>query len=78
MTVWRSTIKTQALSVGALIYDDTGERVRVFVAKRAETRRFLPGSFELPSGRVRLGEDLETALRRVIKEKLHEIGRAHV
>ena len=71
MTVWRSAIKTQALCVGALIYDDSGERIQVFVAKRAETRRFLPGAFELPSGRVRLGEDLETALRRIIKEKLH-------
>ena len=63
--------KKQAIVVRALIYDDSGEMCRVFLVKRAAGRRFWPGVYELPGGRVGFGEKLEKGLERQIKEKLH-------
>lgn len=63
--------KKQAIVVGALIYDDSEDLCRVFLAKRANGRKFLPGVYEIPSGRVSYGEKLERGLERQIKEKLH-------
>ena len=76
--MWSNQNSKQIIAVGGLLCDDSGERVKVFVAKRSANRNFLPGTYELPSGRVHFGEDLLAALRRIIQEKLHvevEIGR---
>jgi 8-oxo-dGTP diphosphatase len=51
--------------VGAYIVNSAGE---VLVLRRARGE-FLEGTFELPSGGVEPGEDLETALRREIREE---------
>ena len=37
--------------------------------KRADTKRFLPGVYELPGGHVDFGEDMETGLKREIDEE---------
>lgn len=41
----------------------------VFLAKRADTKRFLPGVYELPGGHIDFGESMETGLKREIKEE---------
>ncbi|SHF68362.1 NUDIX hydrolase [Streptoalloteichus hindustanus] len=51
--------------VGAVISD----RGAVLVLQRRLDEEFLPGLWELPSGRVEAGEDLVTALRREVAEE---------
>ena len=51
--------------VGALIRDDQG---RVFVQRRATTRRILPGVWDIVGCHIEVGETLEESLAREIKE----------
>ena len=51
--------------VGALIRD----RGRVFVQRRSSTRRVLPGIWDIVGGHIGVGETLEEALAREIKEE---------
>lgn len=44
---------------------------RLFVAKRADTKNFLPGKYELVGGHIEFGETIEGGLTREIKEELH-------
>jgi len=60
----------QAITSCALIYHVFGDVTRVLVAKRSETKRFLPGFYELPGGHVEFGEDIAVGLRREIREEL--------
>ena len=45
---------------------------KVFLPKRADTKKFLPGIYELPGGHLDFGEDIEAGLKREIDE---EFGR---
>jgi|GEM_PF-116043 len=45
---------------------------KVFMPKRAATKKFLPGVFELPGGHIEFGEDLVIGLKREIREELHK------
>ena len=62
-----SNQKTQEITVCAFIHKGG----KLFVAKRAETKKFLPGIFELPGGRVDFGETMEDGLKREIKEEFN-------
>lgn len=42
---------------------------RLFVAKRADTKKFLPGKYELPGGNIEFGEDIESGLKREFQEE---------
>jgi 8-oxo-dGTP diphosphatase len=42
---------------------------KLFLPKRADTKKFLPGSYELPGGHVDFGEDIVAALKREIMEE---------
>jgi len=42
---------------------------KVFLPKRAATKKFLPGVHELPGGHINFGEDLEVGLKREIMEE---------
>lgn len=44
---------------------------KVFVARRALDKPFLPGVYELPGGHIEFGESVEEWLAREIKEELH-------
>lgn len=44
---------------------------KLFVARRASTKKYKPNIFELPGGHVEYGEDIIKALRREIKEELN-------
>jgi mutator protein MutT len=52
--------------VGALIRNDQG---RVFVQRRASTRRVLPGIWDIVGGHIEAGETLQEALAREIREE---------
>jgi len=41
----------------------------VFLAKRAATKKFLPGIFELPGGHAEFGEEIVVGLKREIQEE---------
>jgi 8-oxo-dGTP diphosphatase len=43
---------------------------KVFLPKRADTKKFLPGKYEIPGGHVDYGEDIEAGLKREVREEL--------
>ena len=61
-----NTSHSQGIIASAFIYEDG----KVFVAKRADTKSFLPGSWEIPGGHVEFGESVEEALIREVREEL--------
>jgi mutator protein MutT len=46
-------------------------KAKLFVAKRANTKKFMPSIYELPGGRIDFGEEVEDGLLREIKEEFH-------
>ncbi|MGZ6004588.1 MAG: NUDIX hydrolase [Candidatus Saccharimonadales bacterium] len=60
----------QVLTVCCFIHKKIKGIDKVFLAKRADSKRFLPGLYELPGGHVEFGEDLINALKREVKEEL--------
>lgn len=59
--------KTQEITACAFLYKDS----KVFVAKRADTKSFLPGVYELPGGHIEFGETIEDGLKRELQEEFH-------
>lgn len=59
----------QLITACALIHHDVDGVGKVFLAKRAETKKFLPGVFELPGGHIEWGEDIVEGLKREIMEE---------
>lgn len=45
---------------------------KVFLARRASTKKFLPNVFELPGGHIEYGEDIEVGLKREVREELNK------
>jgi 8-oxo-dGTP diphosphatase len=62
----------QVIVACALIYHNFGGKVKVFLPRRADTKRFMPGVYELPGGHIDFGEDLIIGLRREIKEEFEK------
>ncbi|MBI5467319.1 MAG: NUDIX hydrolase [Candidatus Kerfeldbacteria bacterium] len=58
-------LKIQKITACALVFRDG----KLLVAKRADTKKFLPGKFELPGGHIELGEDILEGLRREFQEE---------
>jgi len=61
--------KQQVITACALIHKIIRGKQRIFLAKRATTKKFLPGVFEIPGGHINFGEDLIAGLKREIKEE---------
>lgn len=57
--------KIQKVTACAFIHKDG----KLFVARRADTKKFLPGKYELPGGHIEFGETMEDGLRREIMEE---------
>lgn len=62
----------QVITACAFIHHDFNGVPKVFLPKRAETKKFLPGVFEMPGGHIEFGEDIEAGLKREIREELNK------
>ena len=60
----------QVMSACAFIHHNFDGAEKVFLPKRAESKKFLPGVYELPGGHIDYGEDLIDGLKREIMEEL--------
>lgn len=59
----------QVITACAFIHYNFDGTQKVFLPKRADTKKFLPGVYELPGGHIDFGEDITTGLAREIKEE---------
>lgn len=59
----------QAITAVAFIHRDFNGTRKVFLPKRAATKKFLPSVFELPGGHIDFGEELVDGLKREIMEE---------
>lgn len=59
----------QVISVCAFIHNNFEGVNKVFLAKRAATKKFLPDKFEMPGGHVDFGEELIDGLTREVDEE---------
>jgi hypothetical protein len=68
--------RQQVISACAFIHHKVDGVEKVFLPKRAATKRFLPGVFELPGGHIDYGEDMVTDLKREITEEFNMTARS--
>ena len=59
----------QVITACALIHKNENGVAKVFMPRRAKTKKFLPDVFELPGGHIDFGEDLVKGLAREIDEE---------
>lgn len=59
----------QVITACALIHKQFDGIVKVFLPKRADTKKFLPGVYEIPGGHIDFGEDIVDGLKREIMEE---------
>lgn len=60
----------QVITACAAIYKNIDGKPAVLLAKRADTKKFLPGKYELPGGHIDFGEQIEEGLARELMEEL--------
>lgn len=61
----------QVITACAFIHHDFDGTPKVFMPKRAATKKFLPDIFEIPGGHIDFGEDIVAGLKREIEEELN-------
>lgn len=59
----------QVITACAFIHKNIDGVEKVFLPKRADTKKFLPGVYELPGGHIDFGEDPVAGLTREINEE---------
>lgn len=59
----------QAITACAFIHHNFNGVEKVFLSKRAKTKKFLPGNFETPGGHIDFGEDIRQGLKREVMEE---------
>ena len=59
----------QVITACAFIHHTFDGIIKVFLPKRASTKKFLPNVYELPGGHIDFGEDLVAGLKREIHEE---------
>lgn len=59
----------QVITACAFIHHNFDGVEKVFLPKRAATKKFLPGVYEIPGGHIDFGEDIIEGLKREIKEE---------
>jgi 8-oxo-dGTP pyrophosphatase MutT (NUDIX family) len=63
------TVGKQVITACAFLWCEINGVKKVFLPRRAETKKFLPGVYELPGGHIDFGEDVVTGLKREIREE---------
>jgi len=61
----------QVITACAFIWHDFDGVKKVFLPRRADTKKFLPGLFEMPGGHIDFGEDIMKGLKREVAEELN-------
>lgn len=67
----------QVITACAIVYKYIDDQPAILLAKRADTKKFLPGKYELPGGHIEFGEQIEDGLKRELMEELQlevEVG----
>lgn len=59
----------QVITACALLHKDFDGVRKIFLPKRADTKKFLPGVYEIPGGHIDFNEDIVVGLKREIKEE---------
>jgi len=59
----------QVISACALIHHNFDGVDKIFMPKRAATKKFLPNVFEIPGGHIDYGEDIVEGLKREVLEE---------
>ena len=59
----------QVITACALIHHSFDGVEKVFLAKRADTKKFMPGIYELLGGHIDFGEDVKAGLKREVLEE---------
>lgn len=59
----------QVITACALIHKKFDGVEKIFLPKRADTKKFLPSVYEIPGGHIDFGEDIVDGLKREIKEE---------
>jgi 8-oxo-dGTP pyrophosphatase MutT (NUDIX family) len=62
----------QVFTACAFIHHDFDGTTKVFMPKRAATKKFLPNKFELPGGHIDFGEQMEVGLAREVNEEFEK------
>lgn len=60
----------QVITACAFIHRKVDGVNKVFLPRRADTKKFLPGKYEIPGGHIDYGEDIRAGLIREVKEEL--------
>lgn len=60
----------QVITACAFIHHVFDGTEKLFLPKRADTKKFLPGVYELPGGHIDFGEELVDGLKREIYEEI--------
>ncbi len=60
----------QVITACAFIHQKFDDVEKVFLPKRAATKKFLPNIFEIPGGHIDFGEDVIAGLKREIMEEV--------
>jgi 8-oxo-dGTP diphosphatase len=59
----------QVITGCAFLHHNFDGTEKVFLPRRASTKKFLPGVYELPGGHIDFGEDIQEGLKREIAEE---------
>ena len=59
----------QVITACALIHKNFDGIEKIFLPKRADTKKFLPSVYEIPGGHIDFDEDIAVGLKREIKEE---------
>ncbi len=59
----------QVITACAFIHQKIDGVEKVFMAKRSDHKKFLPGVYELPGGHIDFGEEVPAGLKREIREE---------
>jgi 8-oxo-dGTP pyrophosphatase MutT (NUDIX family) len=62
-------LNQQVITACAFIHKDFDGTEKVFLPKRASTKKFLPNVYEIPGGHIDFGEDIVEGLKREINEE---------
>lgn len=62
----------QVIVACAFVHHNFDGVEKVFLPKRADTKKFMPGVYELPGGHIDFGEDLVEGLKREVREEFNK------